>query len=59
MEEKNIDSITNSYELKKLMKLFFEKFYEKRNIIFQDIYNILENNNNNEEEENIKIQEIN
>ena len=58
MEEKNIDSITNSYELKKLMKLFFEKFYEKRNIIFQDIYNILENNNKNEEEENSKIQEI-
>ena len=59
MEEKNIASITNSYELKKLMKLFFEKFYEKRNIIFQDIYNILENNNNNnEEEENSKIQEI-
>ena len=53
MEEKKIDSITNSYESNESMKLFFEK----RNTIFEHIYNVLANNSN-EEEENRKIQEI-
>ena len=36
-----------------------EKFYDKRNIIFEHIYNVLEIKNNNEkDEENRKIQEI-
>ena len=53
MEEKKIDYITNSYESNESMKLFFEK----RNTIFEHIYNVLANNSN-EEEENRKIQEI-
>ena len=59
MEEKKIDSIINSYESNEPMKLFFEKFYEKRNIIFEHIYNALKHNDNKkEEEENKMIQEI-
>ena len=59
MEEKKIDSIINSYQSNKSVKLFFEKFYEKRNIIFEHIYNALKHNDNEkEEEENKMIQEI-
>ena len=54
--EERIKSIYKSYEKNEPMKLFFEKYFEKRNIIFENIYNILESNAN--EEENRKIQEI-
>ena len=57
MEGQKIINIINFFERNDSMKLFFEKFVEQRNIIFEYIYNLLENSDDDEEEDK-KIQEI-
>ena len=57
MEEINKALIQNDYANNIRLKFFFDKFLEKRNTIFEYIYEILEDNNDNEKENQL-IQEI-